>query len=167
MRRPVPARGRALASRLGTLFALDREIAKRLNDTQSRLQDANRQLWSGLHPDALALLYDDTHAVGIAADGRIRSQVNAVMIDQLQGGADEQQLETAVLAIVQQIHWTIHRAFVDYQSAAEERRQLAVDVGELAQQLTDTLTTAGWTEHEARNANVNDLAEGRADHVAH
>ncbi len=167
MSRRVPPRARELAARLATLFARDRQIAKRLNDTQSRLRDANGELWSGLHPAALAVLYDDTHAVAIAVDGRIRSQVNAVMIDQLQGGADEQQLETAVLATVQQIHWTIHRAFVDYQSASEERRQLAVDVCELAQQLTDTLTAAGWTETQARKANVNDLAEGRFDHAAH
>jgi len=167
MSRPVPPRARELAARLATLFARDRQIAKRLNDTQSRLRDANRPLWSGLHPDALAVLYDDTYAVGIAADGRIRSHVNAVMIDQLHSGADEQQLETAVLAVVQEIHWTIHRAFVEYQSAAQERRQLAVDVGELAQQLTDTLTAACWAEQEARDANVNELAEGRADHVAH
>jgi hypothetical protein len=158
------AQTRELASSLAALFDRGSQIAKRLNDAQSRLRHANERLWSGLHPDALALLYDDTHAVGIAADGRIRSEVNAVMIDQLHGGADEQQLETAVLAVVQEIHWTIHRAFVDHQTASEERRQLAVDVGELAQQLTDALTAAGWTEQEARTANVNDLAEGRHHH---
>lgn len=167
MSRPVPARAPELASYLAALFARDSQIAKRLNDTQSRLQDANRQLWSGLHPDALALLCDDTNAAGIPADGRIRSHVNAVMIDKLHGGADKQRLETAVLAVLQEIHWTIHRAFVDYQSVAEDRRQLAVNVGELGQQLTATLTAAGWTETQARNANVNDVAEGRVDNAAH
>lgn len=29
------------------------------------------------------------------------------------------------LPAIQQVHWTIHRAFVDYQTAAEERRRLA------------------------------------------
>lgn len=120
-----------------------------------------------LHPDAIALLYDNTDAVGIAADGPTRSCVVAVMIDQQRAGADDQQVTTAVLAAVQEIHWTIHRALVDYQSAAEERRELAVDVGELAQQLTATLASAGWTETEARTANVNVLAEGRFDHAAH
>ncbi len=163
-RATVPAQARELAGRLAALFERDSQITKRLNDAHARLQSANVRLWSGLHPDALALLYDDTHAAGIAADGQIRSEVNAVMIDQLRNGADEQQLETAVLAVVQEIHWTINRAFLDHQTASEERRQLAVDVGELAQQLTDALTAAGWTEHEANNANAHDLAEGSGDH---
>src|ERR1700757_1620479 len=37
------------------------------------------------------------------------------------------------------IHHQIHRAFCAYQHASEQRRQLAVDVGELSQQLTDAL----------------------------
>jgi hypothetical protein len=162
--RTVPARARALASTLAALFEQDSVIVKRLNDAQSRLQRANLQLWSGLHPDALALLYDDTHALAITADGRVRSEVNVVISDQLRDGADERQLEAAVLKVLQEIHWTIHRAFLDHQNAGEERRQLAVDVGELSQQLTETLTAAGWTQQQARTANVNDLAEGRPDH---
>ena len=156
-----------LACALAALFARDTQIVARLNDAQSRLRAANSRLWSGLHPNALALLYDEKDAVAITANGRIRSEVNAAMIEQLQLGANEDQLEAAVLAVVQEIHWTIHHAFVDYQSAAEERRQLAFEVGELAQRLTDTLTATGWTETEARNANVNQLAEGRGDDAAH
>ncbi|MGI8864158.1 MAG: hypothetical protein ACR2JH_07120 [Solirubrobacteraceae bacterium] len=163
----IPSTAQGLASRLAALFAEDTESAKRLNDAQSRLQHANAQLWSGLHPDALALLYDNTRAAGMAADGPTRSCVVALMIDQQRAGADDQQVATAVLAAVQEIHWTVHRAFANHQSVAEERRPLAVDVGELAQQLTATLASAGWTETEARNANVNDLAEGRFDHAAH
>ena len=53
----------------------------------------------------------------------------------------------------------IHRAFCAYQDAAEQRRQLAVDVGEIAQQLTDALTAAGWTPQQARRANVHQLAD--------
>ena len=56
------------------------------------------------------------------------------------------------------LHHQIHRAFRAYQDAAEQRRQLAVDVGETAQQLTDTLTAAGWTTQQARQANVHQLA---------
>jgi hypothetical protein len=59
------------------------------------------------------------------------------------------------------LHWQIQRAFCAYQDAAEQRRQLAVDVGEIAQQLTDALTQAGWTAQQARRANVHQLA-GRA-----
>jgi hypothetical protein len=59
------------------------------------------------------------------------------------------------------LHWQIQRAFCAYQDAAEQRRQLAVDVGEIAQQLTDALTQADWTAQQARRANVHQLA-GRA-----
>ena len=57
------------------------------------------------------------------------------------------------------IRWRIHHAFCAYQDTAEQRRQLAVDVGEIAQQLTDALTQAGWTAQQARRANVHQLAE--------
>jgi hypothetical protein len=56
------------------------------------------------------------------------------------------------------LHWRIHHAFHTYQAAAEQRRQLAVDVGEHAQQLTDALCAAGWSAREARQANVHHLA---------
>lgn len=58
------------------------------------------------------------------------------------------------------VHHQIHRAFCAYQQAAEQRRQLAVDVGELSQQLTDTLTAAGYHPEHARSANVHELAAG-------
>lgn len=58
------------------------------------------------------------------------------------------------------VHHQIHRAFWTYQHASEERRQLAVDVGELAQQLTDTLTAAGYSRQQARSANVDAVAAG-------
>ena len=137
MTREVPARARQLASRLAALFESDSRIAVRLNDAQRRLRSANDQLWSGLRPDALGLVYDDAHQVAIG-----------------QG--------TSSIAGLQQIHWTIHRAFIDYQSAGEERRQLAVDVGELSQQLTEALCAAGWPEEAARGANVHELAAAGA-----
>jgi len=59
---------------------------------------------------------------------------------------------------LQQIHWQIHHAFCDYQHAAEQRRQLAVDVGELSQQLTESLSAAGWNADRVRHANVHTLA---------
>ena len=63
------------------------------------------------------------------------------------------------------LHRQIHRAFCAYQDAAEQRRQLAVDVGEIAQQLTDALTAAGWTAQQARRANVHQLADRAAPRV--
>jgi len=140
--RTVLARARELASGLAGLFERDGQLSERLNDAQTRLETANLRLWSGLHPDAVPLLYDDTHAVAIVADGRVRSEVNAVITDQLHDGVDPRQPETAVLAVVQEIHWMIHRALLDHRDTYEQRRQLAIDVGELARQLTDTLTAA-------------------------
>jgi hypothetical protein len=45
----------------------------------------------------------------------------------------------------------IHRAHLGYQDAVEERRQLAVDVGEFTRELVEVLTAAGWSEEQARN----------------
>lgn len=56
------------------------------------------------------------------------------------------------------VHWQIHGAFCEYQRAAEQRRQLAIDVGELAARLTDLLTAVGWSIEQARCANVHQLA---------
>lgn len=66
--------------------------------------------------------------------------------------------DAAVLGALQQVHWAIHRSFCAYQSACEERRQLAVDVGELSQQLPEVLCAAGFTVEDARNADVHKLA---------
>lgn len=54
----------------------------------------------------------------------------------------------------------VHRAFSVYEQAAEQRRQLAVDVGELTGQLIDTLAAAGHPPEHARSANVHQLAAG-------
>jgi hypothetical protein len=62
------------------------------------------------------------------------------------------------LRAAQHVHWNIHRAFIDYQTAAEERRQLAADVGETIRQFVDQLLAAGWSEEQARDANVHELA---------
>ena len=62
------------------------------------------------------------------------------------------------LAAVQQVHWQIDSAFVAHETTAEERRQLAAEIGELIRQFVDALVTAGWTEVQARNANVHQLA---------
>ena len=55
-------------------------------------------------------------------------------------------------------HWQIHQAHCDYQEVAEDRRHLAVDVGEIVRAFLDELVTAGWSEQEARDANVHELA---------
>jgi hypothetical protein len=74
--------------------------------------------------------------------------------EQLQGdvpGGDHRVAVTGTL---------IRRAFFEYRQACEERRQLAVDVGELSQQLSDQLGAVGFTKHDARQADVHALARG-------
>lgn len=126
----------------------DSLIAGRLNDAQRRLRNANERLWSGLAPDAFGRIYDGTAPAG-------HSQI-AELIDPPAGDGPASQM--ALLGALQDAHWTIHRAFHDYQTLAEQRRQLAADVGELCREFIEALTQAGWTEHEARDADVHQLA---------
>ncbi len=142
----VPARARKLAARLSALFGRDVAIVGRLNDAQSR--DANERLWSGLAPDAFGLVYDGAAPAG-------QSQIAKLVSDARRAGGPD--ADAAVLGALQQIHSAIDAAFCAYQSACEERRQLAVDVGELSQQLTEVLCAAGWSADDARNADVHKL----------
>jgi hypothetical protein len=130
-----------------------------LNDAQRRLRYANDQLWSGLHPDALGLHYDDVHPAPV---GQAESAIARRIFDALGAGGGRRAAETAVLGALQRAHWTIRRAFVDYQLACEERRRLAVDVGELSQQLIEELSAAGWPVDAARSADVHELAAAGA-----
>lgn len=142
-----PARACELAARLAALFERDVEIVGWLNDAQRRLRDANERLWSGLSPDAFGLIYD-----GAAIAGQSPIAGLALTAD---GGPASQ---AAMLGALQQTHWTIRRAFRAYEGACEERRQLAVEVGELSQHLTEVLCAAGWSVDDARDANVHELA---------
>lgn len=145
----VLARARELAARLSALFERDVEIVGRLNDAQSRLRDANERLWSGLAPDAFGLVYDGSAPAG-------QSQIAELMSDVRSAGGPGS--DVAVLGALQQVHWAIHRSFCAYESACEERRQLAVDVGELSQQLTEVLCAVGFSAEDARNVDVHKLA---------
>jgi hypothetical protein len=143
MNRPVPDAARELAAQLDAMFAQDSALARRLNDAQHLLQAANDRLWWGLHPDGLAAVYWEDPAAVDVAFAEHRSEVL--------GALD-------ALAAIQQVHWRIHRAFISYQAVAEERRQLAAEIGELIRQFVDALVAAAWPEQEARNANVHELA---------
>jgi hypothetical protein len=145
--RPVPAHVRQLAARLSTLFERDVEIVERLNDAHRRLANANERLWSGLAPDAFGLIHDGNAAAAIDT-----SPIAALIRD---GGLAA---NSPMLKALQHARWQIHRAFCAYQQAAEQRRQLAIDVGELSQQLTQALCAAGWSADQARHANVHELA---------
>jgi hypothetical protein len=145
--RAVPAHARQLAAQLSALFERDVEIARQLNDAQHLLAGANERLWSGLAPNAFDLIYHDAGTATIAT-----SPIAALIRD---GGPAA---NSAMLAALQQAHWQIDRAFRTYQDACEQRRQLAFDVGELSQQLTQALRAAGWSADQARHANVHQLA---------
>jgi hypothetical protein len=134
---------RELAAQLAQRFREDAELAKRLAAAQERLRRANDQLWWGVHPDGLADIYGDDPAAVQVAFAENRSEVLAA---------------PDPLRAAQQVHWKIHRAFIEYQAAAEERRQLAAEVGETIRQFVDQLLAAGWSEQQARDANVHELA---------
>ena len=145
----VPARVRELAARLSALFERDVEIVGRLNDAQRRLRDANERLWLGLAPDVFGLVYDGSAPAG-------QSQIAVLMSHARSAGGRD--TDAAVLGALRRVHSAIHRSFCAYESACEERRQLAVDVGELSQQLTEVLCAAGFSAEDARNADVHKLA---------
>ena len=152
--RDVPPAARGLAARLSERFDRDQQLALELNAAASQLRSANQQLWNGLHPDALALVYDEqAPAGGVPAEFISRSGV-------LPFDAEVPLDRTDILSALQQIHWAIQSAFADYQRIAEERRQLAADIGELTARLVVAMTTAGFSEHEARDADVSALGAG-------
>ena len=107
MTREVPARARVLAARLAALFRSDTEIVARLDDAQRRLVRANDRLWSGLHPDALGLVYDD-EPQGVAGQGA--SAIAGRMIAKLTSGGGQRENKSALLEALQQTHWAIHCA---------------------------------------------------------
>ena len=134
---------REFAAQLARQFGRDAELAKRLADAQRRLERANHRLWWGLHPDGLTAVYGEHPTVVEAALAQNRSEVL--------GAPDP-------VAALQQVHHSTRTAFTDYQTAAEQRRQLAADVGETIRQFVDALIAAGWSEQQARDANVHQLA---------
>ena len=152
----VPVRARELAARLAALFVTDGQLAVALSDAQHRLLGANDRLWSGLHGDVLGFGCGEVRRVAAGKDVVAERMVDAP------GGGDGPGVEMAMLGVLERVYWTIGRAFVDYQRAYEERRRLAVDVGELAQQLIEVLCAAGWSEQAARSADVHELAIGGA-----
>lgn len=135
----LPDRARQLAVELERRFVRDAELALQLNDAGRRLRAANDRLWSGVHPDGIAAIYGEDPAAIERAAAHNRSEI----------------LDTRdPLREAQRAHWTIHRALIAYQDAAERRRRLAAEVGELVGELIASLVAAGWSEAEAREANI-------------
>ncbi len=149
--RVVPDRARGLARELASLFTRDRDLAIAQSEALQRLRDANDRLWSGLAPEGLEEVYGghpEFEAVSLEAAFHARSQV-------LESGDP--------LAGVQEVHWEIHRAMIDHQTAAEDRRHLASEIGEAIARFIDAPVDAGWTREDAERANVEELARGDHD----
>ena len=123
-------------------FAPDAELARQLINVQRRLRDANERLWSGLNRDGIAATYGEHPAAIESAAAHDRSEILGAR---------------APLPEAQRAHRTIHHSSIAYQDAAERRRRLAAEVGELIA----LLVAAGWSGHDAREAPVRDLAATR------
>jgi hypothetical protein len=149
--RIAPISARTLADELARLFEADVVLAERLNDAHQRLLAANDRLWTGLHPDGLQALYGD------------QSGFEAVQLEAAVDSRSEVLESSDPLGRLQEAHWAIHRAHHDYQEAGEDRRHLAADIGEAIGRFVDALVAAGWTEEEARNADVRAIARGVGD----
>ncbi len=150
----VPDVARRLAGELVDAFEQDRGLAEQLNGAQDRLRAANDRLWSGLHPDALGLLNDDTDRAAISEGA---SPIAAIASDAIREHSVPE-AESVLLPALQEVHWTIHRAFCEYQRIGEDPRHLAAEIGELIASFTAELMSAGWSEDAARNADVHQLA---------
>jgi hypothetical protein len=137
-----------IAAKVSRAFDRDQQLALALNEAQQRLQAANERLWRGLHPGGLDAVYGDL------------PQLETVQLEASLDSGSEVLSSPDPLGAIQEVHWEIHRAFIAYQHAAEDRRMLAADIGELVSGLVAELQAVGWTDQEARNANVHELAQG-------
>jgi len=137
-----------IAAKVSRAFDRDQQLAVALNEAQQRLQAANDRLWRDCTPDGLAAVYGDL------------PQFETVQLEASLDNRSEVLSSSDPLGAIQEVYWEIHRAFIAYQHAAEDRRMLATDIGELIRELVAELQTVGWTEQEARDANVGELAQG-------
>jgi hypothetical protein len=67
------------------------------------------------------------------------------------------------LRALQRIHSQIYKPHCDDQRVAEDRSRLAADIGEIIRTFLDELMAAGWSETEARDANIGGLAGSHAE----
>lgn len=142
--RAIPAPAIAAAVELAQLFERDRELVLALNAAQDRLLRGTDRLTSGLSAEALKAVYGPA-GPDLGLSGRPPEVLQA-----------EQPI-----AALQEVADTIRSAFIDYQDRGDDRRILAMDVGEANVRLIAALSAAGFTEQEARSADVHALADGR------
>jgi len=100
--------------------------------------------------DVLAALFD--------RDRELAGELNAAQRRLL--GANDQVRAVTEGSAGRGLADTIRGAFVAYQHVAEDRRGLGADVGEAVVRLVDAMTAAGYSEQQARNADVWALRDG-------
>lgn len=138
---PVPRVARQAAERLVELFERDQRLVVELNRAQDRLLKANDSLTAGLSAEALQAIYGPG-----GADLGLSGRKPPVLDDPHPREA------------LERVSQRIREAFYDSQRLADERRVLGVDVGEATALLVDALVAAGWSEEQARNADVLELS---------
>lgn len=139
----IPAAVRAIAKRMSGFFDRDQELARALNAAHQRLLDANGRLTSGLSAQALLGVYGPG-----GADLGLSGERPKVLRDD------------SPIAALEQVAQDIRVAHNDYQQVAEQRRQLAFDVGETHAELHAALAQLGVPAERARTAHIDALAEG-------
>jgi len=100
--------------------------------------------------DVLAALFE--------RDRELAGEMNAAQRRLL--GANEQVKAVTEGSAGRGLADTVRGAFVAYQHAAEDRRGLGADVGEAVVRLVDAMTAAGYSEQQARTADVWALRDG-------
>jgi hypothetical protein len=134
-----------LADVLAALFERDRQLAVALNTAQRRLLAANERLTVAMPVGAMPV----GAVLGLGgADRGVAGRRPPVL--------DAESLVAALGEVAQRIRG----AFVDYQHAAEQRREVAADVGEATVRLVDALIAAGFSDTQARRADVRALRDG-------
>ncbi len=147
---PAPAiatpRARQLAVELSQSFSADAELAGRRNAAGQRLRAANERLWTGLAPEGLQAIYGDN------------PQFDAIQLEAAVDSRSEVLESADLLGELQKVQWEIHRAYCDYQEIGEDRRHLAAEIGEQIAAMVAELVAGGFSEEQARNVDVHQLA---------
>jgi hypothetical protein len=139
----VPAAARDAARVLVELFARDQQLAIALNAAGDRLHTANERLTAGLSAEALLAVYGP-----IGPDLGLHGRKPPVLADE------------HPIAGLERVAHEIRSAFGDHQKAADDRRFLAADIGRVTADLTAAMLAAGFTQADARNADLQALAAG-------
>jgi hypothetical protein len=134
---------RSRAGVLAELFERDCELAVQLNAARLRLLVANERLTVVLPVGVVLVALTGSAGADLGVTGR------PAVLD----------AEFPVTALGE-VADTIRCALIDYQSVGERRRMLAADIGEATVRLVDALVAAGFSESQARRADVRALRDG-------